>query len=244
MISECNEMIAFKDSTHARLIPLLFAAILIFMHCTSQPVVDPNGLPIVTREFFDEAAPELSKSDSLAARIRKYEELHRGAKNVRSIEIHKSKFILNALLDDTIIKSYPITLGIRFDRRKMERNDGATPEGVYRVCALDRRSDFTRMILLNYPNERDAADGLSEGIITRKEFDRIRYLSRIQPIPPQDTPLGGDVGIHGKGTFTVDGNRISFVNKTLGCIALSDDDIIELYDEFVRLGIKVTIDAD
>ena len=51
-------------------------------------------------------------------------------------------------------------------------------------------------------------------------------------IPPWDTPLGGEIFIHGGGSGS---------DWTWGCVALDDDDVRELY-RAVRVGTPVTIE--
>ena len=57
-------------------------------------------------------------------------------------------------------------------------------------------------------------------------------------LPPQDTALGGHIGIHGVGRLTTDDHRL--FNWTQGCIALTDAQIDELA-HWLALGTRVVI---
>ena len=84
---------------------------------------------------------------------------------------------------------------------------------------------------LSYPNAHDAEEGLRRGVITQAEQTRIAEAVAQGERPPQDTKLGGDVFVHGGGA---DGDW------TLGCIALADADIDELFAR-VPVRTRVTI---
>ena len=77
-----------------------------------------------------------------------------------------------------------------------------------------------------------------DGDITEAQWQAIRRASAANRRPPQDTALGGYIGIHGTG----DGDlRIhSEYNWTNGCIALTNEQIDRLLD-WVRVGTPVEI---
>ncbi len=57
-------------------------------------------------------------------------------------------------------------------------------------------------------------------------------------IPPQNTPLGGQLGIHGLGRGDLDIQRT--INWTNGCVALTNHDIRRL-GQWVHVGTRVII---
>jgi L,D-peptidoglycan transpeptidase YkuD (ErfK/YbiS/YcfS/YnhG family) len=73
--------------------------------------------------------------------------------------------------------------------------------------------------------------GAEHGLISDDEFDHIVSAIDKGKTPPQDTPLGGEIYIHGGGAQS---------DWTAGCIALGDADMQELYDA-VEIGTSVTI---
>ena len=94
---------------------------------------------------------------------------------------------------------------------------------------------------LNYPNVKDAFYGLKNKTITRYEFDRIIDSLRRGELPPQNTALGGAIGIHGIGQETEKTLRIhSKVDWTEGCIALTNAEVAELR-AYVQVGTEVVI---
>ena len=84
----------------------------------------------------------------------------------------------------------------------------------------------TFFIGINYPSPADAERGLREGVIDEKTFQRIIAAHREGKIPPQNTALGGNIGIHGLGDANPNVHRL--VNWTNGCIALDNAQIEEL----------------
>ena len=84
---------------------------------------------------------------------------------------------------------------------------------------------------ISYPNAEDAERGLRAKLITRDQHAKITSAIKRRIAPPQDTPLGGQIYIHGKGA-----NR----DWTWGCVALDDTDIKELFDS-VPINTRVTI---
>lgn len=98
---------------------------------------------------------------------------------------------------------------------KLKQGDMRTPEGWYRTS--DRPwSRFYAALTIDYPDVRDAKRGLTAGRITQTQHDSIVTAQRESRLPPMNTPLGGQILIHGGG---------SSGDWTLGCIALDDADI-------------------
>ena len=115
------------------------------------------------------------------------------------IEVLKSEQILRLRHGDKIFKEFPIAFG-RGDRGPKERlGDKKTPEGIYRVIGVNESERFHLFLRLNYPNVKDAFYGLKNKIITQEQFDAIINALKRGRLPPQNTPLGGAIGIHGVG---------------------------------------------
>jgi hypothetical protein len=132
---------------------------------------------------------------------------------------------------ERLIKAYPAALGFDAIGDKQKRNDYRTPEGEFYLCEHKANSRFFRALRLSYPNAEDATRGLRQGLIDKATHDRIQRAIRRRRQPPQDTPLGGDIMIHGGGIES---------NWTWGCVALENQNIKELFD-FLRPGTPVTI---
>ncbi|HTT07770.1 MAG TPA: L,D-transpeptidase [Gammaproteobacteria bacterium] len=157
------------------------------------------------------------------------------------IEIVKSQGILYLKHGDKVEKTFHAAFGYGGKGDKRQVGDHKTPIGVYRIVKVKDSDKFHRFMLLNYPNVKDAYWGLKNGLLTRTEFDAIIDAARAGHPPPQNTPLGGAVGIHGIGEITPDKLTIhENINWTEGCIALTNEQIDEL-SRYVEIGTKVVI---
>jgi lipoprotein-anchoring transpeptidase ErfK/SrfK len=145
--------------------------------------------------------------------------------------VEKSRRTLSVFSAGRPVKTYRIALSARPVGDKVREGDKRTPEGHFYVCMKNDESKFTRALGLSYPNAEDAERGRTDGLISKREqraiTDAIRHYRR----PPYNTKLGGEIAIHGGGTGR---------DWTTGCIALSDDDIEELYPR-IDLGTPVEI---
>jgi hypothetical protein len=79
---------------------------------------------------------------------------------------------------------------------------------------------------------------LVDGDITEAQWQSIRRASKARLRPPQDTPLGGFIGIHGTGAG--DPKIHGQYNWTSGCIALTNEQIDRLTN-WVQIGTPVEI---
>ncbi len=116
-------------------------------------------------------------------------------------------------------REYTVELGWNWLLDKMQAGDGATPEGKYKVTRKKGRGDtkFFLALLLDYPNADD-----------RRQFVAAKRAGRIDA----NAGIGGLIEIHG------DGGR--GVNWTLGCVALDNQAMKELFDQ-AYVGMPVTI---
>jgi murein L,D-transpeptidase YafK len=124
--------------------------------------------------------------------------------------------------EENLQKTYQISLGSNPTGTKLRQGDGATPEGDYYVTHKNPRSRFYLSLGLSYPNISDAEAGLQAGLISKREYNAISGAIRQKTKPPQNTRLGGDIFIHGGGSGIRD--------WTIGCIALENEEMKELFD--------------
>ena len=157
------------------------------------------------------------------------------------IEINKSARELKVLSGKQVVRSFHISLGKADHGAKRRRGDNRTPVGNYQVVDFNNDSKFFFFMLLNYPNTLDAWHGYRNQIISSSEFRQIVTAIKNGTAPPQNTALGGFIGIHGVGEETGETLEIheSF-NWTEGCIALTNDEINELR-KYVSYGTRVLI---
>jgi murein L,D-transpeptidase YafK len=148
------------------------------------------------------------------------------------IVVKKSKRQLMLYAGDQLLRTYPVGLGFNPVGDKVREGDGATPEGTFYVFTRNIESKFYLSLGVSYPNPEDAERGLLDGLINEEQFAQIVEAHRQKKAPPQDTPLGGQIYIHGHGAQK---------DWTRGCVALDDRDIKELFDA-VPVGTRVTIE--
>lgn len=142
------------------------------------------------------------------------------AKPVLRIVVTKSERRLDLQQDGKNVKTYRIGLGNNPTGAKLRQGDGRTPEGTFYVCVKNPKSRFHLSLGLSYPTPADAARGLEENLITQAQHDAIVAAHKKHMTPPWNTALGGEVFIHGCGSGS---------DWTLGCIALDDADMTELF---------------
>lgn len=179
------------------------------------------------------------------------------------IEIEKSAYQLRLFAGDSLLKTYRIQLGRQTRGAKTRRHDGRTPVGSYRICGRNPWSRYYRSLQIDYPNENDIAAGLRAMRISAAEAASLRAQRTSGDCPSGRTRLGGEIFIHGQHRRfaqellrtgrkhpptrpdlepgDIDPGRLrEFSNWTLGCIALTNPDIRELY-RFLPDGTPVEI---
>jgi murein L,D-transpeptidase YafK len=133
----------------------------------------------------------------------------------------------------------PIAVGSSGVGIKHRRGDNKTPTGVFRVGWINDQSRFKTFIGLDYPNLDYAERALREQRIDRMTYERVRAAWTSGHTPPQDTPLGGQIGIHGIGTGDPRVHTAG-INWTSGCVALDNWQIAALRP-WVKKGMRVEI---
>lgn len=130
-----------------------------------------------------------------------------------------------------LVRTYRVGLGLSPVGDKVRQGDRRTPEGDFYIFTKNDKSAFYLSLGVSYPNAPHAERGLRDGLINRSQYDAIMRALRSKKTPPQNTRLGGDIYIHGRGAGS---------DWTWGCVALEDGDIRELFDA-VSVGTPVTI---
>lgn len=124
---------------------------------------------------------------------------------------------------------------------KHKRGDNVTPKGVYTIGWNNAKSSFRNFFGLTYPSIQDAENGLKHKLINADEYQAIVKAQQEHKVPPQNTALGGAVGIHGLGTPIRRLLKHRTSNWTEGCVALTNQQIDELA-MYVKTGMFVVID--
>ena len=121
--------------------------------------------------------------------------------------IEKKERRLTLLSKSEVIKTYQIALGGDPVGPKERQGDNKTPEGTYIIDSRNSKSDYHLSLHISYPNEKDKMRAKELGV----------------------SP-GGDIMIHGikNGLAWVGGSHAD-VDWTKGCIAVTDEEMEEIY---------------
>ena len=137
---------------------------------------------------------------------------------IDKLVVYKSKRKLLAYADGKLIKTYTIALGRQPIGSKEFEGDRKTPEGSYIINAKNPYSGYHKNLGVSYPNQADIAHAKRLG-----------------------KPTGGDIKIHGLRNKTgAIGKFHRWFDWTLGCIALTDQEIDELYHA-TEVGTRIEI---
>ncbi len=140
------------------------------------------------------------------------------SKQVDRIIVYKQKREMHVFAKDTLLKIYRIALGANPIGHKQFQGDMKTPEGTYTINGKNPNSAYHLNLGISYPNQADRENAKKHG----------------------KSP-GGDIKIHGlpNGMGHIGKTHI-LSDWTHGCIAVSNEEIEELY-KHVPLGTSITI---
>lgn len=136
-----------------------------------------------------------------------------------AIVVDKDGHTLSVYDDGKLVKTYTAELSENWTADKRRSGDWATPEGRYRVTVRKDKgqSIYHKALLIDYPNAED-----------RAAFAKAKQRGEI----PKNATPGGLIEIHGHGGRGRD--------WTQGCVALSNDDMDEVFARS-KVGTRVTI---
>jgi murein L,D-transpeptidase YafK len=137
---------------------------------------------------------------------------------IDSLVVYKSKRVLQAYSNGQVIKIYKISLGKHPIGDKEFEGDKRTPEGLYFINDKNSNSGYYKNLGISYPNKNDIKQSKELGKST-----------------------GGDVKIHGlRNGLGLLGKLQRWIDWTAGCIALTDQEVEELYNA-VAIGTPIDI---
>lgn len=126
---------------------------------------------------------------------------------VDSIVIVKHVRQMQVYGQSKLLTTYRVCLGNEPIGPKHFKNDGKTPEGIYHIDGKNPNSHYHKCLGISYPSAAD-----------------VEYARRYHK------PTGGDIKIHGlPNDFGPDKQDEVTDDWTLGCIALTDNEIDDLY---------------
>ena len=124
-----------------------------------------------------------------------------------TILIEKKARRLTLFAKGEVLKTYRIALGGNPDGPKERQGDNKTPEGTYVIDSRNKNSRYHQSLHISYPNESDKKRAKELGV----------------------SP-GGDIMIHGiKNGYSWVGDAHADVDWTKGCIAVTDEEIDEIF---------------
>jgi len=154
--------------------------------------------------------------------------------------VSKSSHTLTLFKEGQVVKKYTCVFGVNPDGDKIQQGDNRTPEGTFYITEKEKIGDHPYLghtwLGLSYPDVGHAERAVRQNLISADQYQAILDANRRGALPPQNTSLGGWIGIHGgRGDLTKEK-----INWTEGCIAMLDSDLEELYT-FIQPGTKVII---
>jgi len=132
----------------------------------------------------------------------------------------------------------PISLGRGGAKAERLSGSNVTPLGEFRVNRFNHESDWHIFIGLDYPTPTHARMALESGVFDQRDYDDYFAYYRRHGYPPQQTVLGGFIGVHGVGKG--DPEIHSQFHWTQGCVAVTDVQI-ERLAELIGIGTRVVI---
>lgn len=153
--------------------------------------------------------------------------------------VDTQKKIIQVMQGTQVLDTFEsISIGRNGASHKQKSGDDITPIGIYQITYSNEKSHFRKFFGLNYPSKYDAGLALYSERITYPEYQAIIKAHKNQQTPPQDTVLGGQIGIHGVG----EGNDKlqGAYDWTHGCVAVSNEQIDQLA-KWLYKGMKVQI---
>lgn len=163
------------------------------------------------------------------------------AENISSIWllIDTKKKRLDVKRGKKILASFDkIAIGRRGAGFKNRRGDKITPLGTYKIGWINNKSSFRTFYGFTYPSIENAKEALKKRLISHVAYYSILDAHHSNKIPPQNTSLGGRIGLHGLGNGNPEVHKLW--DWTKGCVAVTNQQIDALSQWIVK-GMTVKI---
>lgn len=125
-----------------------------------------------------------------------------------------------------------IAIGRRGAGFKNKQGDKITPLGTYKIGWVNHKSKFRTFYGFTYPSIENAKEALEKSLISRDVYYSILDAHHSNKIPPQNTLLGGKIGLHGLGSGNEQVHRLW--DWTKGCVAVTNNQIDALGQWIVK----------
>ena len=132
---------------------------------------------------------------------------------------------LSVMAAQSTLRTYHnIAIGSNGPTWAKRSKDEKTPLGDFRITAMRTSERFHLFLPIDYPTMDDAKRALQDRRIGPGEYEALHSAWKKGKTPPQNTSLGGHLGIHGIGAGSMEIHNN--VNWTNGCIALTNDHVV------------------
>ena len=158
--------------------------------------------------------------------------------------IDQEKYRMKLFKQNKLVGEYDVSFGQGTERKRVE-GDNNSPKGMYFVVEKEKGKIPGKYgayfgghwIKINYPNAFDAAWGEKQGKISSKTRSQIASAWKSRKPTPQETGLGGGIGLHGWiREWENDGPR----HLSWGCVVLHNRDVGKVYS-LVEAGTMVVL---
>ncbi len=159
------------------------------------------------------------------------------------IDVNVSSREMKVSWSDNTSSSYHVALGRAGNNcTRQKTGDNCTPVGSFFIAAKHESSRFHKFLLLSYPDEPTAKKGLVARTISAEEYETISSSLARRQAPPQDTGLGGNIGMHGQPAWIPAWLQRwgSDFNWTAACVSVTNAEIDQIYDH-TEIGTPVVI---
>ena len=140
--------------------------------------------------------------------------------------------------NNTLLVMNNIAIGRNGAGFKQRVGDDITPIGTYRIGWINNKSPFHQFYGFNYPSVENANEALLSGLLSKEKHTAIINAHKKQQTPPQNTTIGGNIGIHGLGSANESIHQM--MNWTHGCIALTNEQV-KVLGRWIKKGTRVEI---
>jgi murein L,D-transpeptidase YafK len=153
--------------------------------------------------------------------------------------VDTGQLTVSVMQGDKLLRKYDnIAIGSNGPSVARLVSDQTTPLGEFRINGINPRSRFRLFMAIDYPTMEHAKRALADGRISPQEYVAVSDAWLGGEPPPQNTRLGGYLGIHGVGDGSTEIH--GRVNWTDGCIAVTNEQIEELAG-WVDVGTRVSV---
>lgn len=155
---------------------------------------------------------------------------------VKELRVYKSERRLELIgSDNQVLKTYNVMLGKNPEGHKLQEGDNKTPEGEYKLDQKNPNSNFHKSLHISYPNLKDKLKARAKGVNPGGDIMLHGYPNNFNEM----SDFLRTIGLESVGEDIIRASLSSF-DWTSGCIAVTDEEIDEIYS-LVTVPTKIVI---